>query len=147
MNLDPQWIVGFVDGKGCFFVGINPHRLLKVTPQVLPEFSVVSDKRDIQILYGLKSYFGCGVVRTDGDDRMSYRVRGHNHLLDIILPFFERHKLKSKKRVEFQRFRSVVLMVARKDHLTDDGLTKIKTIAATISKHPVSINDPVEATH
>ena len=81
------------------------------------------------------------------DDRMAYRVRGHNHLLDIILPFFERHKLKSKKRVEFQRFRSIVLMVARKDHLTDDGLTKIKTIAATISKHPVSINDPVEATH
>ena len=132
MNLDPQWIVGFVDGEGCFFVGINPHRSLKMRAQVLPEFTVVQHKSDIQLLYGLKSYFGCGVVRKNHGDRMAYRVRGYNHLLDNILPFFEKHKLKSKKRIEFERFRTIVLMMAKGDHLTAEGLEKIRAIAATI---------------
>ena len=26
MKLDAQWITGFVDGEGCFYVGINPHK-------------------------------------------------------------------------------------------------------------------------
>ncbi|RLC54843.1 MAG: endonuclease, partial [Chloroflexota bacterium] len=24
MDLSPDWVVGFVDGEGCFYVGINP---------------------------------------------------------------------------------------------------------------------------
>jgi hypothetical protein len=132
MNLDPQWIVGFVDGEGCFFVGINPHRSLKMKAQVLPEFTVVQHKSDIQLLYGLKSYFGCGVVRKDHGDRMAYRVRGYNHLLDNILPFFEKHKLKSKRRIEFERFRTIVLMMAKGNHLTAEGLEKIRAIIATM---------------
>ena len=67
---------------------------------------------------------------------MAYRVRSHSHLLDTILPFFERHKLKSKKRIEFERFRRIVLMMARGDHLTAEGLGKIGAIAATINKRP-----------
>ncbi len=137
MNLDPQWIVGFVDGEGCFFVGINPHPSLRMGVQVLPEFTVVQHKSDVQLLYGLKRYFGCGVVRRNHGDRMAYRVRGHSHLLDNILPFFEEHKLKSKKRIEFERFRTVVLMMARGDHLTAPGLGKIQAIAATITKRPL----------
>ena len=138
MNLDPQWIVGFVDGEGCFFVGINSHQSLKMRVQVLPEFTVVQHEQDIQLLHGLKSYFGCGVVGKNHGDRMAYRVRGHNNLLNVILPFFERHKLKSKRRIAFERFRTVVLMMARGDHLTAEGLEKIQAIATTINKHPVS---------
>ena len=139
MNLDPQWIVGFVDGEGCFFVGINPHRSLKMRAQVLPEFTVVQHESDVQLLHGLKKYFACGVVRRNHGDRMAYRVRGHNHLLDKILPFFEKHKLKSKKRIEFERFRTIVLMMAKGDHLTSEGLEKIRAIAATINKPSPSL--------
>ncbi len=34
--------VGFVDGEGCFYVGINPHPEMSSKFQVLPEFTVVS---------------------------------------------------------------------------------------------------------
>ena len=44
-RLDPMWIVGFVDGEGCFYVGINQHnRTLKW--QLLPEFRVVQHERN-----------------------------------------------------------------------------------------------------
>ena len=76
MKLDAQWITGFVDGEGCFYVGINPHKEMTAGFQVLPEFTVVQHKRDVQVLHALKSYFGCGVVRVNHGDRMAYRVRG-----------------------------------------------------------------------
>jgi hypothetical protein len=48
--------------------------------------------------------------------------------------------LKSKKRIEFERFRTIVLMMARGDHLTAEGLEKIRAIAATINKRPPLFN-------
>lgn len=134
MNLDPQWIVGFVDGEGCFYVGINPQSSMRLGFQILPEFTVVQHRRDVQLLHALKAYFGCGVVRSNHGDRLGYRVRGHNNLLTRILPFFEKHHLKSiRRRVAFERFRSIVLMMERGDHLTPEGMNKIRIIAATIN--------------
>ena len=49
MNLDPKWIVGFVDGEGCFHVGISKNASMKQNFQVLPEFVVTQDERDIHI--------------------------------------------------------------------------------------------------
>ncbi len=57
-TLDPQWIVGFVDGEGCFFIGINPHPEMTSKYQVLPEFTVVQHARDIQILHAFLTKMG-----------------------------------------------------------------------------------------
>ena len=35
-KLEAQWVVGFVDGEGCFYVGINPH------PEMSCQFQVLS---------------------------------------------------------------------------------------------------------
>ena len=137
MNLEAQWIVGFVDGEGCFHVGINKHPDMKVGYQVLPEFTVVQHERDIQVLHALKSYFGCGVVRSNHGDRMAYRVRGQQHLLQYIIPFFEKHKLKTKKGIEFRKFRRVLLMMQDGLHLTEDGLLKIREITAEMNRGAV----------
>ena len=134
MNLEAQWIVGFVDGEGCFHIGINKHPDMKVGYQVLPEFTVVQHKRDIQILYALKSYFGCGVVRSNHGDRMAYRVRSQQHLLQHIIPFFEKHKLKTKKGIDFRKFRKILLMMQMKRHLTEEGVSRIREIASEMNR-------------
>jgi hypothetical protein len=133
MQLEAQWVVGFVDGEGCFHVGINPHADMSVGYQVLPEFTVVQHERNVQILYALKAYFGCGVVRKNHGDRMAYRVRGKEHLLQRILPFFMKHPLKTKKNVDFLKFRDVLLLMANDVHLTADGVEKIRAIAAEMN--------------
>jgi LAGLIDADG DNA endonuclease family protein len=128
MRLEEQWIVGFVDGEGCFHVAINHHDEMTVGFQVLPEFTVVQHKRDVQILQALKAYFGCGVVRTNHGDRMAYRVRSLKHLMEHIVPFFEKHALKTKKRLDFLKFRQVLLKIQAGDHLTPQGIEEIRTI-------------------
>ena len=132
-RLDPQWISGFVDGEGCFFVGINPHPEMTSGYQVLPEFTVVQHKRDIQLLYALKEFFGCGVVRTNHQDRMAYRVRGLKHFKEKIVPFFEQFPLRTKKQLDFLKFRDVLVLIDRQEHSNTEGIEKIKAIASKMN--------------
>ncbi len=37
MRLEAQWIVGFVDGEGCFHISINKNDTMTAGFQVLPE--------------------------------------------------------------------------------------------------------------
>ena len=134
MKLDAQWITGFVDGEGCFHVGINPHQEMTAGYQVLPEFTVVQHKRDVQVLYALKAYFGCGVVRVNHGDRMAYRVTSKKHLLKHIVPFFVEHPLKTKKNVDFKKFRKTLLMMDEDVHLKAEGVEKIRKIAAQMNR-------------
>ena len=134
MNLHAEWITGFVDGEGCFHVGINERSDMTSGYQVLPEFTVVQHERDAKVLHALKAYFGCGVVRTNHGDRMAYRVRGHEHLLQYVIPFFEKHSLKTSKRVNFMKFRRVVRLMAEGKHLTREGVEEIRGIAQQMDR-------------
>ena len=134
MKLEAQWVTGFVDGEGCFHIGINPHSDLRAGYQVLPEFTIVQHERDAQLLHAIKAFFGCGVVRTNHGERLAYRVRSQKHLLERIVPFFERHRLRSKKRIDFEKFRSVLLMMSAGDHLTAEGVERMRRIASQMNR-------------
>src|SRR5215472_15854702 len=132
-KLEAQWVVGFVDGEGCFFIGINKHPEISSGFQVLREFTVVQLQRDIQLLHALKEFFGCGVVRRNHAERMTYRVRGLDHLNEVIVPFFEKHPLKSKKKVDFIKFRKILQLMKNGRHLASEGIEKIRSMAATMN--------------
>ena len=55
------WIVGFVDGEGCFSVTIQ-----KATTatgwQVFPEFVVTQGEKSLRALHDLKEFFECGKI-------------------------------------------------------------------------------------
>lgn len=114
-NLEAQWIVGFVDGEGCFNLDIHIKKDMRWGIQMQPEFTVVQHEYDVQILHALKDQFGCGSVGVNRKDetstRMHYRCKNVKDLHNMIIPFFEKHKLKTKKRIEFERFRDIVRLM------------------------------------
>ena len=132
MELNPEWIVGFVDGEGCFFVGIQRNPTVRIGFQVIPEFRVVQHKRDLDVLHGLKSFFGFGRVCQNHDDRWEYRVRRLDHLKEVVV-FFKSHKLKTKKRIDFQKFSDVMRLMEEGRHLTNEGLRDIAKIATLMN--------------
>ena len=133
MDLSPDWVVGFVDGEGCFYVGINPHPEMSTGYQVLPEFRIVQHERDIQVLYALKRFFRCGVVRRNREDRYELRIRKLSCLLQVV-DFFERHPLKTKKNVDFQKFARIVRWMSEGKHLEREGLIRIVELAMTMNR-------------
>ena len=133
MRLEIGWIIGFVDAEGCFYVALNKNRGMTHNIQCLPEFTVTQHLRDIAILHALRGQFKCGVVRLNNGNVWSYRVRGHADLLERIIPFFEKHKLKTKKRTDFLKFRRVVRLMSEGVHLTEKGIAKIRAISETMN--------------
>ena len=127
-------MVGFVDGEGCFHVGVNAHKEMTTGFQVLPEFTVVQHKSDVKLLHALKSFFGCGVVRVNHGDRLAYRVRGIEHLMQNIIPFFEAHPLKSNKRLDFEMFRDILRMISKGEHLNIEGIGRIRIVAKKMNR-------------
>ena len=56
-----------------------------------------------------------------------------DHLKERIIPFFEQHSLKSKKRVDFAKFRKVLQLMTMGEHLKKAGVEKIRAIASTMN--------------
>jgi hypothetical protein len=85
-TITDNWIVGFVDGDGCF----------------KNCFVVSQNKRSISVLYALKKRFNCGSVNKAGGDMREYRVRNKEDLKKHILPFFLRNSLQTNKWNDFK---------------------------------------------
>ena len=133
-SLSPEWVVGFVDGEGCFYVGINRQPTMKVGWQVLPEFRVVQHRRDVALLEQLRAFFGCGQVTVNNGDRMELRIRGIKELSERVVPFFRSNPLRTVKRSSFECFAEVVAMMQRGDHLTMGGLARIRELAGQMNR-------------
>jgi len=134
MNLNPYWVSGFVDGEGTFYVGINHNSTMSVSYQVLPEFRIVQHKRDIGVLYALKKYFQCGVVRVNHDDRYELRIRSIKHINDYVLPHFDRYPLHTQKKFDYIKFKKIIGLINQNIHLSEDGIIKIIDISSTMNR-------------
>lgn len=95
MYLTDKWVVGFVDGDGCF-------KIVRTQKETRYCFVVSQDKKSIDVLYGLKEKFGCGSVSKAGNNMREYRVSNKKHLKEIIFPFFLKNPLQTVKRKDFQ---------------------------------------------
>ena len=132
MDLNPEWVVGFVDGEGCFFVGIQRNPTVKIGFQVIPEFRVVQHSRDLDVLHALKKFFGFGRVCRNHEERWEYRVRRFEQL-QAIGRFFHEHPLRTKKRIDARKFEEVLRLMEEGRHLTQAGLKDIAKLAASMN--------------
>ena len=119
-NLETQWIVGFVDGEGCFNLDVHLKKDMRWGLQMQPEFTVVQHERDINILHALKDHYQCGSVgvnrKDDTSTRYHYRVKSVEHSMNNLIPFFETHPLKTRKNVEFKRYRKICRLMSQGYH-------------------------------
>ena len=140
-----QWIVGFVDGEGCFSCPVQRNRTMTLGWQVQPRFAVVQGERSAHVLDLLKDFFGCGSIyrnrRYDNhkEDLFVYNVYRWSHLRDRIVPFFEANPLRTAKLEDFLKFRQVLSMMDLRMHLTNDGLRQIAEITQTMNHRKPSL--------
>jgi hypothetical protein len=139
------WVVGFVDGEGCFSVGFvrQPNRTgrrgYRAGYQVFHRFVVTQGARSARCLEELKEFFGVGRIyvnkRHDNhkEDLHQYHVNRRSELLGTIIPFFRSHPLRTAKRLDFERFAVCLEKVDAGEHLTREGLVEIAEIVETMN--------------
>ncbi len=137
LELDPWWIVGFVDGEGCFSVSVhsNPHVRRTRGWQLQAAFQVYQHSKDRVVLEALATHFGCGRIRPKGPRSSvdTYTVWRLQELEDAVLPFFERYPLVVKRR-DFQCFAEIVRRMRRKEHLNSTGFEEIVQLAFSMNQ-------------
>lgn len=132
---NPYWVVGFVDGEGCFSVGVFKNKSLRLGYQVQLEFCVTQHIRDHNLLLQFIEFFGCGYVTTDGPMKYKYLVRDLSDLNRVIIPFFQSYPLRTIKQLDFNSFASVASMMNDKKHLTEQGLLDIQKIKGSMNRN------------
>lgn len=132
-RLAPTYIVGLVDGEGCFSVRLNSSQRRRA--KVDMGFSVKIRAVDRIVLFRLLEYFKCGGVYIQNDHRPNhalcyrYEVNGKVNLKNVIIPFFNRYPfLTVTKQRDFKLFSQILDLVVEKQHLTDQGLKKIERL-------------------
>lgn len=140
------WVIGFVDGEGCFSIGFvrQPRRPgrsgYRTGFQVSHEFAVTQGASGVACLESLREFFGVGDItpnrRYDNhrEDMLRYTVRRRDDLLEVIIPFFREHPMRSPKQLNFEKFARCVGLIAAGRHLTVDGLIEIAEIVETMNR-------------
>ncbi len=133
------WLVGFVDGEGCFSCPIYRNPGMTLGWQVRPQFVVAQGERSREALEGMRHFFGCGKVyvnrRHDNhrEHLLLYNVFRHADLRDIIVPFFVRNPLRTSKQRDFEKFAAIIEKMDHRRHLTLSGLVEIAEIVQTMN--------------
>ena len=132
LELDAQWVVGFVDGEGCFSVSLHKNPYMRSTRhwQIQPVFQVYQHHAHRVVLEALIRFFGCGVVRSKGPNSnvLTYAVSRRSELEERVIPFFERYPLVVKAS-DFEAFAIIVRALRRKEHLTPAGFERLVRLA------------------
>ena len=134
------WIVGFVDGEGCFSVSIIRNSTSKLKLQAFPEFVVTQGAKSISSLRELQNFFKCGTIvenkRKDNHRESLYKycVRSISDLRENIIPFFQIHQLRTAKREDFKKFVKILSLMEKKKHLEMKGLYQIAAIIEKMNR-------------
>jgi len=119
------WVVGFVDGEGCFHVSFTKRKRLKLNIEARCSFSVSQNRRSLESLEILQTFFGCGGIRYDSRSQCyKYEVRDRKDLGRVV-SFFSKYRLKTNKVKDFIVFREAYKLILRNHHLSESGLRKV----------------------
>ena len=127
--MDPNWLAGFVDGEGCFYVNVTKSKSYSVGFRVGISFSISQHIRDEFLLTKFMDYLGCGNIEkvSTRSNGVTFVVYKFSDLIHKIIPFFHNYPLLGVKSMDFQDFCEVAKIMADKGHLTPEGLKKIKS--------------------
>ena len=124
---DPNWLAGFTEGDGSFFVRIITSNTHKIGVQVILTYKLVQHKRDIALMKIIIKYLDCGRVEdlSSVAEACAFTVNSLKSLDTKIIPFFSKYPLLGIKSKDFADFCVVVHIMKEKGHLTKEGLDKI----------------------
>ena len=129
------YLSGFVDGEGSFSVAIIKHPMQKLGWMINPCFQVYQHEKHRDILELFQHVFKTGsIYRKSGiHPVLNFSIDSRRNLIEKIIPFFDKYPLVVKGET-YQIFRSIVMAMERKEHITVDGFKRIVDLAYSMNQ-------------
>lgn len=147
-TLDPHYVAGFIDGEGCFSISVGKHKTLKRGKEIRPEFEIELRADDREILericltIGTRRIYDLSYERYGWLPHVKYKIGGRKDMVKYLFPFLDKYPLQAKKKHAYKIFKQIVLMMERKEHLTDVGYSKILAL-----RDKIRVNGKKAKTH
>jgi len=138
-RISDEYLAGFVDGEGCFYVGFSKRDDLPLKWQVITEFHLSQNPGGKNILELFQERLGCGYIKPNHpknpkDKSWVLIVKDRGDLREKLIPFFTKHTLHSQKKDDFLVFAQVLEIINSREHLTREGFEKIVKLVFQLPK-------------
>lgn len=131
---DPNWLVGFTSGEGCFAVRVFGSTHHQTGYQVQLRFQITQQDRDLELMESIIKYLNCGVISKRGDV-VDFHVTKFTDITEKIIPFFAKYPILGVKKANYEDFCKVAELMKEKAHLTEEGLEQIRKIKDGMNSH------------
>ena len=115
-NIADEYLAGFVDGEGCFYVGFSRRKDLPLGWQVITEFHLSQNPGGKNLLEFFQKRLGCGYLKLNHpknskDKSWVLMIKDRRDLKEKLIPFFDKHGLHSQKQHDLEIFNKVIEIV------------------------------------
>lgn len=145
VNLNSPWLCGFTDAEGCFYARLTKPTL-KRKVEIQRGFSLSQSEKEILIFIRelvlqeirIKAKSPTYLITTNNTYKIpNFRLNISNReQLLIVIDYFTRYGLKTKKRISFERW---VYFVTEKNlinrYTSQNALFKLKTLILAVQNH------------
>ncbi|MCI0558069.1 MAG: LAGLIDADG family homing endonuclease [Nitrososphaera sp.] len=124
------YVLGFVDGEGCFSVSLKKQETTRFGWVLDPVFHVTQQEQSRNVLELVQRTLNCGrIIEKPGQpETMQFLVDNRRQLNEKIIPFFNQYELLVKKK-DFELFRRIVEGLERKEHTKLDTFRELVKLA------------------
>jgi len=124
-NLTYAYLVGLFEGDGWFSISKNGKYLIY-------EFGIELSIKDVQLLYKIKEILGVGFIifrkSKNRPETVLLRVRNKSHLINYILPIFDKYSMLSNKQYDYIRFKNALLSNIKYNEFLPEYIRPIEPI-------------------
>jgi hypothetical protein len=136
-----DYIIGLTDGEGCFYINVRPpdKRYLGSKTGIETHFYIKLREDDLLLLKQVKNFFKCGAVYYQKEKRKNhspcyrFEINSQRDIREVLIPFFDKHQLKSKKKKNYLIFRKVVMIIRNSNYKEDGSLRKIQKLKSQMN--------------
>lgn len=133
-----NWLVGFADGDGTFYFGQTKKNVWSFS------FQISQSSYNLRVLYFMKSKLIVGHVNVDKKNKQAvFRIRNKSHLVDQIIPIFEKHPLLTSKHFKYECFKEALLIYQNPDLSLEEKNSLISTLKTKSRSIPETYKSPV----
>jgi hypothetical protein len=134
-----NWVRGFIEAEASFQVIIQE---INNKVNVSLRFSITQHVKDKLLLNSFITYLNCGryyksPIRNEGQ----YLVTTFSDIKDKIIPLLKEYPLLGVKKEDYSDLVKVAELIKSKDHLTEEGISLIRTIKNNMNSKRILIKE------
>lgn len=108
---DSNWLAGFVEGEGSFFIDLSKSEG-KLGERVQLTFQITQHTKDVILLQSVIRFLGCGRIKEfSGKYFVNYIVSKFSEIDEKILPLLDKYPLRGHKLLNYKDFKKAAKLI------------------------------------